>query len=79
VTYRGIEYAIRLGVGRGEWVVAISFPDNADGLLQITGTREQAGTAARRYIREWMQRQRRKARLANPSSESAPNPPRSAG
>ena len=31
---------------------------------KITGTREQAGTAARRYIREWMQRRRRKARLA---------------
>jgi hypothetical protein len=62
--YRGVEYAIRLGVGRGEWVVAISFPDYADGLLRIAGTRERAGSGARRYIREWMQRQRRKARLA---------------
>ncbi len=63
--YRGVEYAIRLGVGRGEWVVAISFPDNTDGnaiLLKIRGgTREEAAVAARRSIRSWMQRQRRKA------------------
>ena len=64
MNYRGIEYAIRLGVARGEWVVAISFPDNTDGLLNVTGTREQANTAGRQYIRDWMQRQRRKARLA---------------
>ena len=67
-----------------EWVDAISFPDNADGLLKITATREQAGTAARRFIREWMQRQRRKARLGTTHQlvsdpDHAPNPPRSAG
>jgi hypothetical protein len=54
--YRGVEYAIRLGVGRGEWVIAISFPDNPAGnatLLKIRGgTREQAAVAAaRRSIR----------------------------
>jgi hypothetical protein len=77
MNYKGVEYAIRLGVGRGEWVVAISLPDNAAGhaaLLKITGTREQAGAAARQYIRDWMQRQRRKALLArqqpSPSSPS---------
>ena len=61
--YRGVEYAIRLGVERGEWVVAISFPDNPAGnatLLKIRGgPREEAAVAARRSIRSWMQRQRR--------------------
>jgi len=61
--YRGVEYAIRLGVERGEWVVAISFPDNPAGnatLLKIRGgPREEAAVAARQSIRSWMQRQRR--------------------
>ena len=45
MTYLGVEYAIRIGVGRGEWVIAISFPDTPDNnpiLLKIRGgTREQ--------------------------------------
>ena len=28
MTYEGIEYAIRAGLGRNEWVLLISFPDN---------------------------------------------------
>ena len=27
MTYEGIEYAIRAGLGRNEWVLLISFPD----------------------------------------------------
>ena len=47
MNYRGVEYAIRLGVERGEWVVASSFADNAADLLKIAGKREQAATTAR--------------------------------
>jgi hypothetical protein len=28
MTYEGIEYAIRAGLSRNEWVLLISFPDN---------------------------------------------------
>ncbi|MGA7346826.1 MAG: hypothetical protein WBY01_14890 [Pseudolabrys sp.] len=28
MTYEGIEYAIRAGLGRNEWILLISFPDN---------------------------------------------------
>jgi hypothetical protein len=31
MTYEGIEYAIRAGLGRNEWVLLISFPDNVWG------------------------------------------------
>ena len=33
MTYEGIEYAIRAGLGRNEWVLLISFPDNVGGNL----------------------------------------------
>ena len=31
MTYEGVEYAIRAGLGRNEWVLLISFPDNVGG------------------------------------------------
>ena len=33
MTYEGIEYAIRAGLGRNEWVLLIWFPDNVGGNL----------------------------------------------
>jgi hypothetical protein len=32
MTYGGIEYAIRAGLGRNEWVLLIFFPDNGGGI-----------------------------------------------
>ena len=31
MTYESVEYAIRAGLGRNEWVLLISFPDNVGG------------------------------------------------
>ena len=45
MTYAGIEYAIRAGVGWNEWVLLISFPDNAGGgptALHYSGSRNDA-------------------------------------
>jgi hypothetical protein len=50
--YRGVRYAIRTGIARGEWRVAIypsgnRFPEERT----VLGTREDAVTAARSMIR----------------------------
>jgi hypothetical protein len=46
MTYEGIEYAIRAGLGRNDWVLLISFPDSIGsnpsvvprGTITLTGT-----------------------------------------
>jgi hypothetical protein len=67
MTYEGIEYALRAGLGRNEWVLLISFPDNIGGnpsVVNFSGTRNDALGEARKRIRSqnwecmWMLRLR---------------------
>ena len=79
MTYEGIEFIIRAGLGRNEWTVTIHFPDASNALaessvVKVTGTRDDAIATAHKRIDGWLTRQKRNARAA-----SAPNPPRSAG
>jgi hypothetical protein len=70
MTYKGIEYAIRAGLGQDEWVLLISFPDNIGGnpsVVKFSGTRDEAGTACRRRIDKWMRRMEQKKRAASSS------------
>ena len=64
MTYAGIEYAIRAGVGRNEWVLLISFPDNAGGnasVLRYSGSRNDALAEAKKRIDSWLKRQKKRA------------------
>jgi hypothetical protein len=53
--YRGIRYAIRAGIERGQWFVAIH-PDEGVEVAgnKIIGTREDAQFYARRMINRWL-------------------------
>jgi hypothetical protein len=45
MTYEGVEYAIRAGLGGNEWVLLISFPDNVGGnpsVVNFSGARNDA-------------------------------------
>ena len=64
MTYAGIEYAIRAGVGWNEWVLLISFPDNAGGnarVLHHSGSRNDALAEAKKRIDSWLKRQKKRA------------------
>ena len=64
MTYAGIEYAIRAGVGRNEWVLLISFPDNAGGgptALHYSGSRNDALAEGKKRINSWLRRQKKRA------------------
>ena len=64
MTYAGIEYAIRAGVGWNEWVLLISFPDNAGGsasVLHYSGSRNDALAEAKKRIDSWLKRQKKRA------------------
>ena len=55
--HRGIRYAIRMGIARGEWRVAIYLP--GIGLPKertVFGTREDAEIAARSMINAWLKK-----------------------
>ena len=59
MTYEGIDYAIRAGLGRNEWVLLISFPDNAGGnasVLRYSGSRNDALAEAKKRIDSWWKR-----------------------
>ena len=67
MTYEGIEFAIRAGLGRNEWVATIHFPDANEPLarssmVKVTGTREEAIALTQDRIRNWRKRQKLKAR-----------------
>ena len=69
--YAGIEYAIRAGVGRNEWVLMISFPDNAGGgptALHYSGSRNDALAEGKKRINSWLRRQKKRL----PSSPVSP-------
>jgi hypothetical protein len=66
MTYEGIEFVIRAGLGRNEWAVTIHFPDASEPLarssvIKFTGTRDEAIATAHKRIASWLTRQRRKA------------------
>jgi hypothetical protein len=64
MTYAGIEYAIRAGVGWNEWVLLISFPDNAGGnasVLHYSGSQNDALAEAKKRIGSWLKRQKKRA------------------
>jgi hypothetical protein len=60
--YRGIEYALRQGIGRDQWVLFIQYPDTAGVEMRFAGTRDAALEKARRRISDWLKRQREKSR-----------------
>jgi hypothetical protein len=71
MTHEGIEYVIRVGIGRNEWALLIYYPDKADGkpvVAKFTGTREAANAVARRKIDNCLKEQKRKARSASSST-----------
>ena len=64
MTYACIEYAIRAGVGWNEWVLLISFPDNAGGnasVLHYSGSRNDALAEAKKRIDSWLKRKKKRA------------------
>ena len=67
MTYEGIEFAIRAGLGRNDWVATIHFPDTNEPLarssmVKVTGTRDEAIALTQDRIRNWRKRQKLKAR-----------------
>jgi hypothetical protein len=57
--YEGIEYAIRAGLGRNEWVLLISFPDNVGGnpsVVNFSGTWTDALAESKKRIVNWVRR-----------------------
>ena len=65
MTYEGIEFAIRAGLGRNEWAVTIHFPDASESLarssvVKVTGSRGEAIALAQERIRNRLKRQRLK-------------------
>jgi hypothetical protein len=58
MTYEGIEFAIRAGLGPNEWVATIHFPDAANeplarsSMVKVTGTRNRADAGAHSQLVE---------------------------
>jgi hypothetical protein len=70
--HRGIRYAIRMGIAREEWRVAIYLP--GIGLPKertVFGTREDAKIKARSMINEWLKKRPalKKATISRTESE----------
>jgi hypothetical protein len=62
MTYEGIEFLIRVGLGRNEWVVTIHFPDASEPLarssmIKVSGTRDEAIALTQERIHKWWKRQ----------------------
>ena len=57
--YRGVRYAIRIGIERERWRVAIHPPGNAlPEERTVLGTREDAEIIARSMIDAWLRKRR---------------------
>ncbi len=70
MTYEGIEFVIRAGLGRNEWAITIHFPDASEPLarssvVKITGTRGEAIATTHKRIESWLTRQQRKTRASS--------------
>jgi hypothetical protein len=57
--YKGICYAIRIGIARGQWLVAIYRPDKElPEERTVVGTRRDAQIAARSIIDAWLKKRK---------------------
>ena len=54
--YRGIKYDIKKGIKRDEWTWVIHTPKPREG--RISGSRDEAVSAAIRFIQGWCKRHR---------------------
>jgi hypothetical protein len=55
--HRGIRYAIRIGIAREQWRVAIHIPGKSlPEERTVFGTREDAETIARLMIKAWLKK-----------------------
>jgi hypothetical protein len=73
MTYDEIEFAIRAGLGRNEWALLISFPDNIGGnpsVVNFTGSRKDALAEAKKRIASWVKRLEKKKRTPSALSKS---------
>jgi hypothetical protein len=53
--YRGVRYAIRIGIARGQWQVAVYLPDKEfPKETAVVGTRQAAEAAASSIIDAWL-------------------------
>ena len=73
MTYEGIEFVIRAGLGRNEWTVTIHFPDASESLarssvVKVTGTRDEAIVTAQKRIRRLVDAGSSRKRVPVPSS-----------
>ena len=55
--HRGVRYVIRIGIARGQWQVAVYFPDKERPKeTAVVGTRRDAEIAAGSIIDAWIKR-----------------------
>jgi hypothetical protein len=54
--HRGVRYAIRIGIEREQWRVAIHPPGGLPAERTVFGTREDAETEARAMINAWLKK-----------------------
>ena len=69
MNYEGIEFSVRAGLGRNEWVVTIHFPDASEPLtrssvVKVTGTRDEAIALTWERFHNWLKRQKVKTRAS---------------
>ena len=62
MNYEGIEFSVRAGLGRNEWVVTIHFPDASEPLarssmVNVQGTHDEAIALTQDRIHNWWKRQ----------------------
>ena len=74
MTYEGVEYVVRIGIGRS-LALLIYYPDKADDkpvVIKVAGTRDDANALARRKIREWLKNKKRTAHPAGSGARLSP-------
>jgi hypothetical protein len=60
MNHKGIEFAIRIGLRRGEWVLLIYWPEKDEpSISKVTGFRADAIATAHKRIDGWLTRQQR--------------------
>jgi hypothetical protein len=60
MTYEGISFEIRAGLGRNEWTLLIAYPDRAEPFVtQANGSRHDAIATAHKRIDSWLRRNAR--------------------
>jgi len=71
--HRGIRYAIRVGIARGQWRVAIHRPgDHLPTERTVLGTREEAAATARSMINALLKKALKTLAAPEPNSRFAP-------